>query len=210
MPLVAYMAVHSLQEQIQGHWLAPIFPTLALAAAAAADTGGKRWAGLAALVFPVGVTGMVLGLVAATNPANLIPPQWDVGQVIRGWDGVAARADALREQNGAAWIATLHYAVAAEIDFHLHGRVPVVSIVERARYAYAPPPDPSLLDKPALVISDRRNPAVFAGCFAHVTPLGPIPRLSGDSTTETYHAFLADGARPDLFTLGCDRPAAAR
>ena len=210
-PLVAYMAAHSLHEQIQGHWLAPIFPTLALVAAAGAEAGGIRWAPLAAWVFPVGVIGMAVGFVAGVNPGNVIPPQFDVGQVIRGWDTLAETADDLRQKNGAAWIVASHYAVAAELEYQLRGKpVPVVSIVERARYAFAPPPDPALLDKPALIVASEPNADAFAGCFASVTPVGTIPRLSGGTTTETYHLYLASGAAADLFRLGCDRLKARR
>ena len=90
LPLVAYIGVHAFQEQIQGHWLAPIFPTLALVAAVAAETTVPRWPA-ASLVLPVGIGGMIIGLVAALNPGNAIPMRLDVGQGIRGWDGSPPR-----------------------------------------------------------------------------------------------------------------------
>ncbi len=151
LPLIAYLAVHAFQEQIQGHWLAPVFPTLALVAAAAAGTAGPRWAPLAGLVLPVGIGGMILGLVAALNPGNAIPPRFDVGQIARGWDTVAAETERLREQTGAAWVAVDYYGVYGELAYHLApSGTPVVAVVERPRYAYAPPPDPALRDQPVL------------------------------------------------------------
>ena len=149
LPLVAYLSVHAFQEQVQGRWLAPIFPTLALAAAAAAETADADWAPLASLVLPVGIAGMVVGLVVGLNPGNLIPPHLDIGQIIRGWDGFSARTEQLRKQSGAKWIAVTYYGVYGELAYHLapYG-TPVVAIAERARYAYAPRPDPALLDKP--------------------------------------------------------------
>ena len=205
-PLVLYMAVHSFHEQIQGHWLAPVFPTLALAAAAAAASGGERWAALARLTFPVGAGLALVAFVAAVNPGGAIPFRFDAGQVNHGWDRLAADADALRQKLGARWIATTHYAVGAELTYHLrHDAVPVVTIFERARYAFAPPPDPSLLAEPTLIVTDIGDAAAFARCFSDVRPAGALPRKSGGEATETYNAFLARGAAPGLFDPGCDR-----
>ena len=138
--------VHAFQEQIQGHWLAPIFPTLALAAAAAAETAGPRWAPLASLVLPVGIAGMVVGLVASLNPGNVIPPQSRCrADHPRLGHASAAEAEQLRKQSGADWVATTYYGVYGELAYHLAGRACRSSpSIERARYAYAPPPDPAL------------------------------------------------------------------
>jgi 4-amino-4-deoxy-L-arabinose transferase-like glycosyltransferase len=204
LPLIIYMAVHSFHEQIQGHWLAPIFPTLAVVAAAAASTPlAERWSGLRAIVFPVGVALSLIGIVIAANPGNLISYRIDAGQVIRGWDEVAAEADTMRKAAGADWIAVTHYGVASEIAYHLRGKgVPVVPIAERERYAYAPSPDPALLGKPALIISltDFSGP-----CFAEIRKLGTIARKSGTETIEAFSASLGTGAKPSAFDPGCDR-----
>ena len=203
-PLIAYMAVHSFQEQIQGHWLAPIFPTLALAAAAAATAAANvDWERLAGLVLPVGIGGMALGIVAGINPGNLIPRQLDVGQIVRGWDGFSAEAEALREQSGAAWIATTYYGVYGELAYQPATRgVPVVSVFERARYAYAPPPDPALLDRPVLIVA--RPGEKLDGCFTGLKPLGPIRRQVGARLYRTYQAYRAERAVPGVFNPGCD------
>ncbi len=204
-PIVAYMAIHSFHEQIQGHWLAPIFPTLALVAAAAAETAGQRWAPLASLVLPLGVGGMLIGFIAAANPGNIIPPNMDIGQVIRGWDTLADETNALRKQTGATWIATTHYAYAAELNYHLRTEsVPVIEIFERDRYAFAPAPDPTLLQQPALIITGSPITA-FAPCFASLKPVGIVQRRTSKATYESFPAYLAEGASPGIFSPGCDR-----
>ncbi len=204
LPLIAYMAVHAFQEQVQGHWLAPIFPTLALAAAAASGSADADWDPLAALVLPLGIAGMGLGIVAGINPGNLIPRQLDVGQIIRGWDGFSAEAEKLREQSGATWIATDYYGAYGELAYHLAPRgVPVIATSERARYAYAPPPDPALLDKPVLIVT--RGSGLPGACFANVAPAGTIHRQVGATIYQTYTAFRADRAAPGAFDPGCDR-----
>jgi 4-amino-4-deoxy-L-arabinose transferase-like glycosyltransferase len=203
LPLVAYMGVHAFQEQIQGNWLAPIFPTLALVAAVAAESTSPRWP-LATLVLPVGIGAMILGLVAAINPGNLLPPQFDVGQVIRGWGHFSAEAERLRKQSGATWIAVDYYGAYGELAYHLASSgVPVIATSERARYAYAPPPDPALLGKPVLILIRGSGPA--GRCFVNVTPVGTVHRQVGQTVYETYAAFRADGAAAGTFDPGCDR-----
>jgi len=202
LPLIAYLGIHAFQEQVQGHWLAPLFPTLALAAAAAAETAEAKWAPLASLVLPIGIGGMGLGFVAGINPGNVIPPHLDVGQIVRGWDGFSARTEQLRRQANAAWIATTYYGVYGELAYQPATRsVPVVSVFGRVRYAYAPPPDPALLDKPVLIIA--RPGERLDKCFVNLTPLGPIHRQVGTTVYRTYRAFRADRAVPGVFNPGC-------
>ena len=203
LPLIAYIGVHAFQEQIQGHWLAPVLPTLALVAAAAAETTSPRWP-LASLVLPFGIGGMVVGLVAALNPGDAIPPRFDVGQGVRGWDTVAVETERLRQQSGAAWVATTYYAIYGELAYHLAASgVPVVAIDQRVRYAYAPPPDPALLDKPVVIVA--RPGEQLDSCFVNLTPLGPVRRRLGTTVYQTFRAFRADRAVPGAFSRGCDR-----
>ncbi len=203
-PLIAYLVVHALQEQVQGHWLAPIFPTLALAAAAAAEAADTNWKPLASLVLPVGVAGMALGLVGGVNPGNAIPLHLDVGQIIRGWGSFSARTEQLRKQSGAAWVATTYYGAEGELAYRLEPLgVPVIATFQRVRYAYAPPPDPALLSEPVLIVARPGDP--LDKCFVNLKPLGPIQRQVGATVYRTYEAFRADRAVAGAFDPGCDR-----
>lgn len=212
LPIVAYMAVHSFHEQIQGHWLAPIFPTLSLAAAAAASAApGRIWAALRRVTFPAGVVACLAGLVLAVNPGAVLPYTADPLQVIRGWDGVKDDIDTLRRSAGAEWVAGTHYAITGEIAYHFTGTgVPVVPVSERVRYAYAPPPDPALLTKPVLFVTDVADPASLLACLVNPVRVGSIDRRSGKDVIETFAAWRADGATPALFEPGCDSPAPLR
>ncbi len=204
LPLLAYLTVHAVQEPVQGNWLAPIFPTLALAAAAAAGRAGPRWAPLASLVLPLGIASMAVGFVAMLNPGSVIPPQLDAGQVIRGWDGFSAEVDQLRKRSAADWVATTYYGIYGELSYHLTPLgVPVVAVYERVRYAYAPPPDPALLGKPLLIVT--RQGANLTQCFTNLTSLGTIHRQVGTTIYQAYDVYRADGAEPRAITIGCDR-----
>ena len=205
LPLVAYMTVHSFHQQIQANWPAPIFPTLALIAAAVAVAAPpERWAGGRALVFPVGVVLSLTGLIGAANPGGIIPPWLDAGQVIRGWDNVATGVDALRRSTGATWIGVTSYGIAGELQYHLPG-VPVIGVVERQRYAYAPPPDPALLHQPVLIVAKGSLPKAVSRCFADAQEVGIIRRTSGAWTVETLTAYRATAKDGTAFDPGCDR-----
>ena len=204
-PPIAYMALHSLHGQVQAHWLAPIFPTLVVAAAGAATAPPAiRYAALRSLAFPVGVGLSLVGLILAANPYGILPPRLDPGQVNHGWEGVAADAERLREQSGAGWIAAANYAAHAIVAYNLRDTgVPVIAVTGRARYAFAPPPDPALLDRPALLIVNEAGAGRFASCFAEMTPVGTIERRSGEAIVETFAAFRVASAKPTLLADGC-------
>jgi 4-amino-4-deoxy-L-arabinose transferase-like glycosyltransferase len=202
LPLVAYMAAHSFHQQVQGNWLAPVYPTLALGAAAAANGAPETWAGLRRLTFPVGAALVIIGLVLAANPGALLPPNLDAGQSLRGWDKVAADANALRQANGAEWIASTNYSQSAELAYHLRNTMPVEQINDRVRYSYATP-DASLLSKPALIVA-KGNADFLARCFASLTEVGTIERRVGDKVWDTFTAYRAEGAAAGAFDPGCD------
>jgi 4-amino-4-deoxy-L-arabinose transferase-like glycosyltransferase len=203
-PLVAYMTFHSLHGQIQGQWLAPLYPMLALAAAGAVENAPYRLRRFAFTAVPVGVIVLALGLVGAVNPRGLIGPRADLASIARGWEDVATRAEVLRVEAGAKWIALTRYWPHAEVAYHLRDvGTPVVAIDEVARYAFAPPPDVAALAFPALVLTTEA-PQTLAPCFATVTPVGSIDRKSGDRVVETLNAYLAEGLAPGLLAKGCD------
>jgi 4-amino-4-deoxy-L-arabinose transferase-like glycosyltransferase len=200
-PLVAYLAFHSLHQQVQGNWPAPIYPTLALAAAAAASAAATRWTGLRASAFPVGTVLVVVGLLLAANPGGIIPAPLDAGRLLRGWDEVATDIDAARKANGATWIAGSNYGSTAVLAYRLPG-VAVVPVARRTRYAYAPPPDASLLTQPVLIVGDVDW---LPRCFPDARQVGTAERKNGDSVVQSWPLFLAPGAAAGAFDPGCDR-----
>ncbi len=203
LPLVAYMTLHSLHQQVQGNWLAPIYPTLALMAAAAAGAATERWAALRALAFPAGAVLSVIGLVLTANPGNVLPFALDAGRQLRGWDDVAARTAALATQTGARWIGTDGYDLNAELAWHLADAPPMVAIADRARYVYLPPADAALAAAPGIVVGE--NADLVARCFPNATRLPDIARTSGPNTVAAYAVFSVTSAPPAAFTAGCDR-----
>lgn len=204
-PLVAYMLWHALRVQVQAHWLAPIYPTLAIVAAAAATAPhARQWIRLRASALPVGIVLSLIGLVLAANPGGILPPQVDPGRANHGWAAVAQDTARLARDAGAQWIAPTQYAAGAMIAYHLaEPRMPVVPVTDRHRYVFAPAPDAALLSEPALVVVRERDADRLAGCFADLKPAGTIERRSGGAVIETLVAFRAASPKPDLFATGC-------
>ncbi|MEX2319492.1 MAG: hypothetical protein WD626_06530, partial [Bauldia sp.] len=192
--------------QVQAHWLAPIFPTLVVAAAGTATAPpAVRYAGLRSLAFPVGVGLSLIGLVLAANPYGILPPRLDPGQMNHGWHRVAQEAEQLRAESGSEWIATPAYAAHAIVAYHLRDRdVPVIQIGDPVRFAFAPLPDASLLDRPALLFVTAAAASRLASCFASMEPVGTIERTNpGGALIETFTAYRVSGGRVDLFRTGC-------
>ena len=204
-PLAAYMLVHSLHSQVQGHWLAPMYPTLALVAAAAAavvpDSGRQR---LRAVVFPLGAGLSLVGFFLVINPGGVLPPWLDPNGANRGWSETAAEIERIRLDTDTTWIATTHYSSNAALHWALrHTGTPTHDIRDRIRYAFAPESSEFLLDSPALLVTTGSADDV-AGCFATLEPLGAVDRTNlGGTAVQTFHLYRATDARPDLFAAGC-------
>ena len=208
LPAMAFILFQATHGAVLQHWLAPIYPTLALIAVAGASTLGGDNRILRRLrtdAVPFAIAAALVVFAYVTTPADRFFPGKDPINSMRGWPDYATKVEALRERTGAAWIATAGYEVTSELAFELRDKAVVVPITERARYSFAPPPDPALLDKSALIIIHpaASGTAALGKCFATVTPLGDVERFGAVQTLDTDRAFLATGAATNLFTDGC-------
>ncbi len=206
MPMVAYMAFHSFRAQIQGNWLAPIFPTLALMAAAAAVAPPAHVHGaLRRLAFPLGAALSIVGLVLAANPGGILPPVLDPGSMNRGWPEVARQAAEKARAHDARWIGTTGYGITAAITYYNPDpALPVIGIDQRRRYLFAPAPPDELREARVLLVGERGTLPPLLGCFDEAEMVGEVERRSGAATLDTLVLYLAHGARSTAFTAGCD------
>jgi 4-amino-4-deoxy-L-arabinose transferase-like glycosyltransferase len=204
LPLLAYFAVHALFARVEGNWPVPVYPSLVLIAAVAAERAAT--AGLIRLrtaAVPIGSLVAVVGAIAFVNPAGLIPPSADPVRVMHGWERFARDVEALRQQSGATWIAAANYSINAVLTYYLRdSRVPIVDVTEPVRYAFAPPPDPGLRAEPALLASDKPFDQTLHSCFAKLTP---VQGAGVDRTDRVHQAFgyLAERPMPGLFNRPC-------
>jgi 4-amino-4-deoxy-L-arabinose transferase-like glycosyltransferase len=209
-PMLVFFLFAAFRERIEANWPAPAYPTLALVAAvgAARIAEARRWRRLLAFyrdtALPFGLGTALVATVLMINPGDIVPARYDLGRTFRGWNELAAAATRAEALAGADWIAPVTYDATAELGYHLrNAAVPVLGIGERQRYVFAPPPDPALLARPALIVAKRPDAARFAGCFASVRPVAELSRSTGAGEYERFYAFRAEGAKPDLFVAGC-------
>jgi 4-amino-4-deoxy-L-arabinose transferase-like glycosyltransferase len=205
LPLLGYFAVHALFASVQGNWPVPVYPTLALIAAVAAErlAVGARLARIRAATVPAGFAVATIGLLAFANPFDLIPARSDPVKVMHGWARFAADVEKLRRENGASWIATDSYGVNAALVYYLRDvDVPIVDVTEPARYTFAPPPDPALRAEPALFVSDRPFAGRLHACFAELVPVPPVAADGFDRQHQAF-GYLAGKPIQGLFTSAC-------
>jgi 4-amino-4-deoxy-L-arabinose transferase-like glycosyltransferase len=213
-PLFLYMLFHATHDRVDGSWLAPAYPAVALSAAAAAQSfeGSGAWRGLLRFMrraaVPVGVIAAlcVVTLLYAAGPTTL--RSFGNMSAFSGWSQLASDADAMRRKAGAGWIATDNYRTAALLSFYLLDRdVAVAQVNERIRYVFAPLPDASLLKEPALLLLRGRltNPTDYTRCFGATEKIGTLGRQGrAGRLLEPIDGFRVDRPISRLFQAGCD------
>lgn len=208
-PAIAFILFQATHGAVLQHWLAPVFPTLTLAAVAAATTipdNAKYLRRVRADVVPFALVAALVVFVYVTTPADRWFPGKDPIDSMRGWPEYAEGVEALREKAGARWIATASYETTAELSFELRDKAVVIPVTERSRYAFTPLPSADVLARPALlVIRSVTDPAPFRNCFATLTEVGRVSR-SGAAVIDTFVAYRAEGAAADIATRGCGTP----
>ncbi len=202
-PLVIYMVIHAFYDRVQANWLAPIYPQVAiLAAAHSQDLGRKFRVRLARAVVPLGCAISVISLAYLSTPIRLPFP--NPGDRLEGWEKFAADIERVGRQSGASWIATVNYDVNAELSFYEGGHQPVRQIVERERYSSGPLDHLLPAQQAVLVMSETEKASGrFDHCFAIVQPIALVSRRSGDRVVDRYLVERALTAPADILSDGC-------
>jgi Dolichyl-phosphate-mannose-protein mannosyltransferase len=205
-PLGAYMIVHAFHDRVQANWLAPIYPQLAILAAACAEDqlALPRRVWLARAVVPLGVAISVVSLFYLAAPVQLPLPFRSPVDRLEGWQDLAAGIERLRRQSGAGWIATANYDINAELAFYEHGRQPVREIFERERYSSSPL-DVTLINQPALLVlsEGEKISERFDRCFALIDPISMVSRRGAGGLIDRYIVERVEGAPGDIISAGC-------
>ena len=198
-PFVIYLAVHSLHDRVQGHWPVPAFGAFAICAAIAAERS-RPWLRKATPALGLGLSALLLAYLAAPLPGL---GRSDPALYVRAWPAFAGEVERLRQAQGAAWVGTESYGVAAQLAAQRRIGAPVVQIVDRERYFdWQRGAD---LTGPGLVLDLQRRitPEQLQRCFAEVRPLGEVTRGAVASRWTRYAAYRVAGPRRDLLTAGC-------
>jgi len=209
-PFFAYLCLHSLHADVEAHWPAPLYPSLAILAAAGADGPLSRAMRRLAMAAPiVGLALSTLALIHMATPWTDGLGRRDPSHPLRGWTPFVLTVQTLRAAHGAAWIGTVSYGTYAQLEDH-HASVqprlqgPLLQVTERRRYLFQTPPSSSLLARPGLIVDLSRRISIPAlqDCFSTVTPIATLPR--GDPVRgDIYSVVKVSGPKRDLGDVGC-------
>jgi 4-amino-4-deoxy-L-arabinose transferase-like glycosyltransferase len=198
--ITLYFFWHSLHARVEANWFAPVYPSFAIAAAAAGLVHWERyqqrmvdfclrWAS------PVGVA-MFAGLMVQANTGVLTGFRRDatVRSVGVGWETLAGDIEATRMRVGASCVLAPDYGTASWLTFYLPKRTCVIQPTQRIRWVNMDEPDPAKLSGKLLWVDEVRasiQPYV-AKTFAKVERVGEFRRMRGPLVIETYALDLLE------------------
>ena len=160
--ITLYFFWHSLHARVEANWFAPVYPPLAIAAAAASLSSWDRypqrvvdfclrWAS------PVGIV-MFAGLMVQANTGVLTGFRRDatVRSVGVGWETLAADIEATRTRVGASCVLAPDYGTASWLTFYLPKGTCVIQPTQRIRWVNIGEPDPAKLSGKLLWVDEVR------------------------------------------------------
>jgi 4-amino-4-deoxy-L-arabinose transferase-like glycosyltransferase len=195
-PFAIYFLWHALRARVEGNWVAPMFPALAVIAAIAAH--GVEWRGAVAWIAKfadrtaVAIALFLAGVVYVQALTGVLP----IGRndptaraLGAGMADVAAEIERLRENAGAKGVLTPSYALTGWLSFYLPRDVPVVQIGERYRWYQEPEPAADLLAGPLVYVDRAGQRAAALDSYRQIHEMERITRRRGATTIEEYDAF---------------------
>jgi hypothetical protein len=201
-PFALYLGFHALHDEVQGQWPAPLYPSLAICAAAAAE-GATGW--LARLRAAAPALGWIAGAVAFgwVLAPPMATPFRDPVLPLRGWPAFYGEAQRERLAAGAAWVGTTDYSLAAMLSLS-PDKAPATEVIERPRFVFETPDERADFTRPGLLLEPRKATDLvdLAHCFASVTPQPALSRGLG-SHPAIYEAFRVAGPLVDVERDGC-------
>jgi 4-amino-4-deoxy-L-arabinose transferase-like glycosyltransferase len=211
-PLTLYFLWHSLRGRVEGNWVAPVFPALAIVAAIAAHGIDWRsfWEHLARFAHrtAVPVALFLAGVIYLQALIGVIPigPRDPTARILgAGMADVATEVEQLREMAGAKGILTPSYALTGWLSFYLPRDVPVVQIGQRYRWYQEPEPAPDIIAGPLIYIdrSGSRSPGIVS--YRRIEEVAQVTRRRGATIVEEYELLLVSD--PDGDPLDRSPPA---
>jgi 4-amino-4-deoxy-L-arabinose transferase-like glycosyltransferase len=201
-PMFIYFLVHSVHDRVQGNWLAPAYPALAILASDAAfqiASFGERIRPLMAvcrrLAVPIGLgmTGIVY-LQALAAPIPLDPAK-DPTALLAGWSELAAKVETLARREGAGYLLTSSYALTSQLTYYSTGTIPIVQFNERLRWLSFAQPQPNILSQPGLYVAEagRDLASTLAGRFSRITKFAEISRYRHGKQIQAYVLYRLEG-----------------
>ncbi len=181
---------HVLKGRVQANWLAILYPSACLAAAALPAPTLRRW------LNPAVALGFFLTAVVYAQALTHflpLPPRADPSALqMAGWRGLGRAAAALTPRP--AFLASDDYATDAALAYYGPKNIPVAGF-DDYRWAYFAFPPANLQNKTGLFITRYQPP----DC---ITPPATLTRLLGRHIIERYHVCYVTAATPGVLLAG--------
>ena len=213
-PAIVYFALHALHDRVQGNWLAPLYPALAILAADAVARAQGLASGWRRLVAAAGRCAAPLGLLAALlvygQTASGVLPLGKADPTLRigGWRELTGEVDRLARQRGAAFVIARGYAATSLLTYYGDPALAVVQRDQRQRWLFQDSPPEALFAAPGLAFgeADRDFAAELAPHFAEIDEVARLQRRPNGRPMETYVVYrVADPIPPVLEPIGAGR-----
>jgi 4-amino-4-deoxy-L-arabinose transferase-like glycosyltransferase len=203
-PLAGYMMLHSMHDRVQGNWLLPVYPSLAILATLATRQSGDSGGLLSrlALLLGIGVT-LAVNLYMASPWAGTLSLRSPADGAV-GWQTLAERIHLTAKRHNVGWIGTANYGVRAELTYHLPDGMRVIDIAKPTRYAFEGRAR-ALEDRPGLLVLRARDakPEALAECFGSMVNIDTIGRYANWRELEKYYIIRVENPVRSLVASGC-------
>jgi 4-amino-4-deoxy-L-arabinose transferase-like glycosyltransferase len=205
-PLVA-LAIHSLQERVNGNWLLLVYPALSLAAAVGAEASGQsglwgRWIAICRrCAVPVAAVIILAATIDCVFAPLRLPGDPIATKLAYGWPALGKEIDGIIAQTGAVGLLTADYHTTAWLAFYLPRKAEIVQVTERIRWVNAPPPSPNLMTGPLLYFPGNMDIKVLDRFYGRVTLIATLLRGDRASPFAVYPIYLLQEPKADPQTL---------
>jgi 4-amino-4-deoxy-L-arabinose transferase-like glycosyltransferase len=199
LPATLVFTQHAFGDRVQGNWPAIIYPAAAIAAAGLQAPAWRR------LHRPAVALGLAITLIVYLQAsfAVLPLPAWlnPIALRLSGWDALAARVAAVRQQQRAEFVAADQYGVAAILALQMPADIPIVGI--ESRWALFNLPHAALEGRTGILLrSTLRDGVGDRSRWSSIAELGEAERIHDGNTIEAFRLFRVTGkAGPESAAL---------
>ncbi len=211
-PLLIYFLFHSLHARVQGNWLAPAYPVLAVLGSHAASHVSELHGRLRSVMMFSRRNAIRVGLaftavVYVQTSADLIPldPAKDPTAQMIGWSSLVRQVDDVARKEKANYVLTSNYGLTSLLGIYLREAIPVIQFNERLRWVSFEQPLATLFLLPGLYVSESNKDKAdeLKRRFAIVEFVGSAVRRRGTTEIKRYVIYrLAQPVSPVLDQVG--------
>lgn len=200
-PVILYFLVHSLHDRVQGNWLAPAYPALAILAADISQRAQPMGPVMQhvmevsrRLAIPIGLALTACVYLQAWWTPLPMRAALDPTANLSGWRQLAAKTEEVARANGANFILTSNYGLTAELLEYASGATPVIQFNQRLRWAAFDPPDSRVLLRKGIYLAEETHDfsCGLLRRFDTVQRIGGIERLRIGHSVERYVLYILE------------------